>query len=136
MVSEVRKEAKLLAEKSGAELIVIDGPPGVACNVISAITGVSLAVVVTEPTTSGYHDLKRVHDTAKKLSVKVAVIINKDGLSEEYSELIQNYCEKEQIDLLGKVALSKEILKSVNRLEIPKLEGIENIIRRIEKNYV
>ncbi|OQY39255.1 MAG: hypothetical protein B6229_04210 [Spirochaetaceae bacterium 4572_7] len=136
LVSEVRSQAKTLAKKFGADTIIIDGPPGIACNVISAITGTALAVIVTEPTTSGYHDLLRVHDTTKKLSVKAAVIINKEGLSSEYSKKIQDYCEKEQIELLGKVSLSKEILKSVNRKEIPTFDGIEDIVRRIKENYV
>lgn len=121
LVSEVRKRAKLRAEEIEAEVVIIDGPPGIACNVISAITGSSLAVIVTEPTISGLHDLKRVYKTAKKLLVKTAVIINKDGLSEKYKSLIQNYCQSEDITYLGEIPLMKSILESVNNKEIPKI---------------
>jgi len=123
LVSEVRKRAKLTAEKNNNEIIIIDGPPGIACNVISAITGSSLAIIVTEPTVSGFHDLVRVSDTANKLRVKCAVIINKFGLSDRYTKEIEEYCEKNSISILGKVSLNKEILRSVNKLEIPNINN-------------
>lgn len=141
LVSEVRKRAKNGAEETGAELIVIDGPPGIACNVISAITGTDLAIIVTEPTISGLHDLKRVSDTAKMLSVPTAVIINKDGLSKEYSKKIKEYSLKNSILFLGSIPLSNQILKSVNNEEIPSINckslfknsGWINIVNMIKK---
>jgi len=58
LVSVVRNNARLLAEKYGKDLVIIDGPPGIGCPVTSSITGVDLVLIVTEPTMSSIHDLK------------------------------------------------------------------------------
>lgn len=121
LVSQVRKKAGIKAKELNAEIIVIDGPPGISCNVISAITGTNLAIIVTEPTISGLHDLIRVHKTAKKLSVTTGVIINKNGLSEKYTSGIKNYCNGEKITILGSLPLSNQIPESINNLEIPSI---------------
>ena len=60
LVSVVRNDARELAERTGRDLVIIDGPPGIGCPVIAAITGVDMVLVVTEPTVSGLHDLERV----------------------------------------------------------------------------
>lgn len=127
LVSEVRKRAQLKAAEISAETILIDGPPGIACNVISAITGCTLAIIVTEPTLSGFHDLKRVQNTAEKLSVKTAIIINKSDLSEVILDKIKKYANDKKINILGEIPLSKSIADSINRKEIPTIENI-NII--------
>ncbi|GAH02923.1 unnamed protein product, partial [marine sediment metagenome] len=60
LVTVVRNNAKKLAEEKKKDLIVIDGPPGIGCPVISSISGVDLVLVVTEPTLSAIHDLERI----------------------------------------------------------------------------
>ena len=65
LVSLVRQQAKLIAEREGKERVIIDGPPGIGCPVIAAITGVDLLLAVTEPTLSGIHDLERVVGVAQ-----------------------------------------------------------------------
>lgn len=134
LVSEVRKRAKVKAMENSAETILIDGPPGIACNVISAITGCSLAIIVTEPTISGFHDLKRVEETAKKLSVRTAVIINKSTLSQKYTTEIKEYCIDRGISVLGEVPLSISILESINKKEIPQIEN-STIVNRLKIEY-
>jgi MinD superfamily P-loop ATPase len=69
LVTIVRNNARILAKKHGKNLIIIDGPPGIGCPVISSITGVELVMIVTEPTKSGIHDLKRIIDVAKHFNI-------------------------------------------------------------------
>jgi MinD superfamily P-loop ATPase len=73
LVALVRKEARKLAEKRQAELILTDGPPGIGCPVIASIGGASAVLIVTEPTVSGLHDMSRVIDLARHFSVKAMV---------------------------------------------------------------
>ena len=40
LVTLVRQNAKVLAEKEDSDLIMIDGPPGIGCPVIASVTGV------------------------------------------------------------------------------------------------
>jgi len=69
LVAVVRENAKKLAEKYEKELIIIDGPPGIGCPVISSITGVDLVLIVTEPTLSAIHDLERILEVANHFDV-------------------------------------------------------------------
>ncbi len=60
LVSAVLQNARELAEREGRRLILVDGPPGTGCPVIASLGGADLALLVTEPTPSGHHDLERV----------------------------------------------------------------------------
>ena len=55
MVSALRQQA-LFRSRRKADWIIVDG--GRWLSVIAAITGADLAVLVSEPTVSGVHDLK------------------------------------------------------------------------------
>jgi MinD superfamily P-loop ATPase len=121
LVAITRKRAKDKAEELGCETVLIDGPPGVACNVISSITGADLALIVTEPTVSGFHDLKRVWDTTRKIRVKSAILINKSGLSNEFTGPIREFAKANDIPLLGEIPLDDELRRAVNRREIPSV---------------
>jgi MinD superfamily P-loop ATPase len=77
LVSLVREKAKQVAEENNLETIIIDGPPGIGCPVISAITGVDKVVIVTEPTISGLSDMQRALEIVKKFDKAAYVIINK-----------------------------------------------------------
>ena len=103
LVNIVRKQATILAENRKLKYILIDGPPGIGCPVISSLTGVDMALIVTEPTLSGLHDLKRVVDLCFKIKVKPAVCINKFDINEDVSCEIEKYCKTNEIPLPGKI---------------------------------
>ncbi len=121
LVSLVRQFAKITAGIRNKELIIIDGPPGTGCPVTSAITGTNLAVVVTEPTLSGVHDLKRVVEVIRHFGVKPTVVINKYDINEEMAEEIESYCNENQIPLLGKIPFDRRAVEAVvNRKSLPE----------------
>ena len=101
LVALLRKEAKIIAEKQGINLIIDDGPPGIGCPVISALSGVDMVVIVTEPTPSGKHDMERVVDLCKHFKPKVAAIINKWDLNQDLSRDIQQWCEARDIPIVA-----------------------------------
>jgi MinD superfamily P-loop ATPase len=109
LVAEVRKKSYSEAEKSKKDVIIIDGAPGIGCPATSSVAGVNLAVVVTEPTLSGFHDLKRMVNTLKKMRVKFAVVINKFDLNESVSSKLEEWCFSENIDLLGKIPFDEMV---------------------------
>lgn len=119
LVAEVRKQAKEEAIKHHKETILIDGSPGIACNVISTISGVTKAIIVTEPTQSGLHDLKRVLSLSKMFSVDVKVVINKYTINEDMSSSIERFCHKEGIDVLLRIPFDKRIVDSITQKKIP-----------------
>lgn len=124
LVSEVRKRSKKTALDENARTILIDGSPGIACNVISTISGVSKAIIVTEPTLSGIHDLKRVLKLSEMFSIKAKVVINKYNLNPDMVQQIEDYCALSNIDILVKIPFDKRIVESISNLEIPSTTDI------------
>ena len=90
LVAEVRKTAKSVAAKNDKPLVLIDGSPGIGCPVISSLTGTSFAIVVTEPTLSGYHDLDRILQLLKQFKIPGFIVINRSDINEEISTKIEN----------------------------------------------
>ncbi len=83
MVIRARREAFRIAEEWGAEALVVDTSAGTGLSVASAVIGSDLAVVVTEPTPLGAHDLRAVLKLLKNLGIHAWVVINKSGIAPE-----------------------------------------------------
>ena len=113
LVSMVRQAAKEIAEKEKKSYILIDGPPGIGCPVIAAITDTDLAVVITEPTLSGIHDMLRIIDTTAHFQVPTRVVINKYDLNPENSEKIVEICASKKIEILGRITFSAKVPRSL-----------------------
>jgi MinD superfamily P-loop ATPase len=93
LVALVRQQARDLAKKQKLDYIISDGPPGIGCPVISSLSGVNIALLVTEPTLSAMHDLDRVLDVCRHFSVPAIVCINKYDINKENSLQIERHCE-------------------------------------------
>ncbi|WP_230375695.1 ATP-binding protein [Methanolobus vulcani] len=113
LVSDVRRRASELAEQSGKDLIIVDGPPGTGCAVIAAITGTDQVLVVTEPTKSGVHDLERVVQVARHFRIPVAVCINKCDINDRLSASIAEYCKNNDIPVLGLLPYDNVVIESM-----------------------
>ena len=103
LVTVVRNNAKALSEEKKKDLIIIDGPPGIGCPVIASITGVDLVLIITEPTLSGIHDLKRIYDVACHFKIPAIVCINKFDVNLDNSKKIEDYCTSNKIPVVGKL---------------------------------
>jgi len=113
LVATVRQQAKFIAEKKGVDYILSDGPPGIGCPVISSISGVNLAVIVTEPTLSGIHDLDRAISVCQHFNVPVIVCINKYDLNEDNSHQIENYCHSQRIEVASKIPFDNVVTEAL-----------------------
>lgn len=103
LVTEIRRAAERRAVEAGLGVILIDGPPGIGCKTISAIAGVDLAVVVTEPSVAAHHDLDRALAVCARLEVGSCVILNKVGLTESSDERLRATLEERGAELLGEL---------------------------------
>ncbi len=115
LVTAVKQQ--LLLEASDAELAIIDGSPGIGCPVIASISGVSMVLIVAEPTISGMHDMKRIIDTANHFGVSCAVCINKFDVNTDNTKEIESYCNDLAIPMIGKIPFDETVLKAVNRCQ-------------------
>ncbi|RLD38918.1 MAG: (4Fe-4S)-binding protein [Bacteroidetes bacterium] len=97
LVAKVKNEAKRLAEETNKEYIIVDGSPGIGCPVVSSLSGAAFVVLVTEPSVSGLHDLKRVYELVKKFNLKAGCIINKSDINENVTKEIEAFLSEENI---------------------------------------
>ena len=125
LVTEVRKKAKEIAEKNNMDFVIIDGPPGIGCPVIASLSGADMALVVTEPTLSGIHDMERVIQMAHHFRTQTACCINKFDLNLKISAQVENWCKKKSIPLIGKIPYDEKVTKSLVH-GIPLTEYSEN----------
>lgn len=103
LVAQVREAARALAEERQAELILIDGPPGVGCAVIASLSGASQVLVVTEPTLSGAHDLGRVLELTRHFGLPTAICVNKWDLNPELAGRIETAAGQAGARIAGRV---------------------------------
>lgn len=89
LVTRVRDRASDLAVEENCSTIIGDGSPGTGCPVIASISGVDIALIVTEPTVSGVHDMERVLELCQHFGVRSLVCINKCDLNPEQAERIR-----------------------------------------------
>lgn len=103
LVALIRGKAQDLAEAKGLPLILVDGPPGIGCPVISSLTGADGVLIVTEPTLSGLHDLNRVLELAGHFKIPGMVLINKYDLNKEMASQIEAYCREKGLGMAGRL---------------------------------
>jgi len=109
LVTVVRNRAKELAREEGYGLILIDGPPGIGCPVISSMTGVDQVLEVTEPTPSGQHDLERVVDLARHFQGRIQVCINQYDINPQRARDIEEWCRAQGLEVIGKIPFFQDI---------------------------
>ena len=117
LVTLVKKKARETAEKNGSDLILIDGSPGIGCPVIASLSGVSLAVIVTEPTVSGLHDAMRVIETANHFNAPVLAVINKYDLNEEMAREMEKHFTAHGVRTAGRIAFDESVVRAMVRGE-------------------
>ncbi|MCD6177209.1 MAG: ATP-binding protein [Candidatus Cloacimonetes bacterium] len=113
LVAKVKNEAKALAEKGGKNIVIVDGSPGVGCPVVSSLSGASYVVLVTEPSVSGIHDLKRVYELVKKFGIKAGCIINKADINNNKTNRIKQFLEDEKIDFIASIPYDENFTKAM-----------------------
>ena len=113
LVAKVKNEAKLIAEETGKEFVVVDGSPGIGCPVVSSLSGADFVVLVTEPTVSGLHDLKRVYELVKKFNIYAGCIINKADLNTKVARQIEKFLKEENIIYISDLPYDETFTKAM-----------------------
>ena len=113
LVTVVRKEASEIAKERNLNLVIIDGPPGIGCPVISSIAGVDLVLVVVEPTLSGIHDMERILGLANHFKIPALACINKYDINLVNTKKIQDYCERNGVEVLGMIPFDSKVIDAL-----------------------
>jgi len=138
LVSELKKKAREIAMEKGLDLILVDGSPGIGCPVISSLSGAYCALVVTEPTISGFHDMERILALTEHFRIITCVVVNKFDINPGYAGKIEEYCRVKSTPVLGRLPYDNTVTeamvqkKTVIELnESPVAMGIREIWRKL-----
>ncbi len=136
LVNMVRNKAKQLSKDHQLETIIIDGPPGIGCSAISTITGVDHVVIVTEPTVSGLHDMKRALEITSNFKLKTWVIVNKFDLNTDLTYQIESYCQQRNISVIGKFPFDRLVVDAmVNCKSVIEFAPYSEVAKMIRESY-
>ncbi len=103
---------KDLKEAPPLETVIVDAPPGVACPAVETLRGGDFAILVTEPTPFGLHDLKLAVETARILGIPHGVVVNRAGLGED---AVYEYCNSADVPILLEIADDRHVAEICSR---------------------
>lgn len=139
LVTLVKQHARLLANDQQIPLVIIDGPPGIGCPVISASAGADLALLVTEPSLSGQHDLQRALRMLQHFKIQPLVVINKSDIYLQGCAKLHRFAEENQVEIIGEVPFDPTIIEAMIRgqpvtayqPESPASQALRNIWEKL-----
>jgi len=115
LVMAVRKRAREIAQETSARYILSDGPPGIGCPAISSLSGAQMALIVSEPSLSGIHDLERALELCRHFGVGPLVCINKCDLNEENARRIEDHCGGIGVEVVGRIPFDPDVNSAIVR---------------------
>ncbi len=116
-----------------AALVLRDAPPGNACPVVETLRGSDLALLVTEPTPFGLHDLTLAVEMARGIGVPFGVVVNRVGIGDDR---VRRFCEKEGVPILAEIPDDRKIAEAYSRGELllDALPGYRALFERLLEN--
>ncbi len=115
VVSEVRTKAESLALKT--DIMLIDSAAGIGCPVISSVTGSDYAIIITEPTPSGFSDMNKALEIVNHFRIPVGIIINKFDLNLEFTKRIEDFAQGKNLAIIERIPFDKQFAKALVEME-------------------
>ena len=111
----VMRAVKDLTTAPRLETVIIDAPPGVACPTVEALRGADFAVLVTEPTPFGLHDLRLAVQTVQQMNIPFGVVVNRAGIGDSR---VNDYCLAEGVPILMEIPDDRRIAEACSRGDV------------------
>ena len=137
MAVPIIRELKKWPPARPFDLEIRDAPPGASCPVVESIRGADFALLVTEPTPFGLHDLKQVAEITRELGIPAGVVINRDGIGDN---AVEAWCAEAGLPILMRIpmerrfaeaiAVGKTLVETAPEYREKFLALLENIIER------
>lgn len=106
MSTPIIRQLKKLEGINRLDIMILDAPPGASCSVVETLRGVDFALLVTEPTPFGLHDLKQMLGIVEEMKIPCGVVVNRDGIG---NDEVFDYLSEHQIPVLMRIPFEKEI---------------------------
>lgn len=113
LVTLLKQQAYAHAVEECYPLIIVDGPPGIGCPAIAAVSGADLVIVVTEPTAAGIHDMQRVLGLTAHFGIQSLLCINKADLYPAGTERIVEYCQRNGLPVVGRLSFDLSLTEAM-----------------------
>jgi MinD superfamily P-loop ATPase len=107
LATPIIHELKKIAFGNPTEHIILDLPPGSACPVVEALSDIDYAILVTEPTPAGEHDLCIAIELVEMLKIPFGIINNRFDVGDDR---IDRLVDENGYTLLLNIPHDKEIL--------------------------
>ncbi|MDD3531804.1 MAG: ATP-binding protein [Candidatus Shapirobacteria bacterium] len=136
---KVVDEALIVADQFSYQTMVIDAPAGTGCPIIAVLKETDFAILVTEPTPSGFADLKRVLGVVDHFGLSFGVVVNKWDLNPTYADKVIDFAGK---NFLGKITYDQKIfsalsaLKPIMTTDLPAKKEMEEIFNSLSQRKV
>jgi MinD superfamily P-loop ATPase len=115
LVTVVKENGRTLAGEMGDSLLMVDGPPGIACPAIAAISGADMALLITEPTSAALHDLKRMAETVAHFRLPGLVCVNKADINPEGMDRIEEWCREWDFEMVAAIPFDGAVVNAMTQ---------------------
>jgi MinD superfamily P-loop ATPase len=106
MPTPVIRQLKKLAKPAKADFTIIDAPPGTSCSVVETLREADYALLVSEPTPFGLHDLKQIVGVLREMKIPAGIIINRDGIGDG---ALEEFCSTENLPVVLRIPFDRRI---------------------------
>jgi len=113
LVTLVKQNARLHALDNHSQVVIVDGPPGIGCPVIAAAAGADTALIITEPSVAGIHDLRRALQTTSHFRIPTLVVINKADIYPEGTAQIEAVCLELGVEVIGSIPFDPAVTEAM-----------------------
>ena len=116
--------------------VIIDSSPGASCPAVSSLKDSDYAILVTEPTPFGLHDLDIVIDVIRELQVPFGVVINRSGIGKMD---IKGHLKNRGIEIIAEIPFRMDLAKILaqGKIAVDELLDIRKIFVELkEKVFV
>jgi MinD superfamily P-loop ATPase len=135
LITALRMKGEQVAVTNPGSLLLMDGSPGLGCQVIASLTGCDLALLVTEPGLGALSDLERIHRLLKFFRIKAIVIINRYDLDRSLTGKVERFCIDNAIPVVGKIPFDNTFSEAtIAARPAVEMAGVA-LKRRLEKIY-
>lgn len=112
MAVPVILQLKQFVKPESRQIVIMDSPPGTSCPLVAVLHGAEFALLVTEPTPFGLHDLKLAIEVVKNLSIPFGIVINRDGIGDA---CVECYCADEKLPVFMRIPFDRTFAEGIAR---------------------